>query len=131
MDPGSILASLVTAAIVGIVALWWGKLHPSPSLKVDGMAELVEAVGRLSEQQGGPPAPDLDDDERGLHEARYRMARAINELPERKRMIVTLHTYEGLTFEEIAQILGASVEGVRASYGQAMEQLALGLMRSG
>ena len=39
-------------------------------------------------------------------ETKYLLARAINTLPEREKIVVTLYYYEGLTLAEIGQVLG-------------------------
>ena len=39
-------------------------------------------------------------------ETKYLLAKAINHLPEREKIVVTLYYYEGLTLAEIGQVLG-------------------------
>ena len=41
-------------------------------------------------------------------ETKYLLAKAINTLPEREKIVVTLYYYEGLTLAEIGQVLGVS-----------------------
>jgi len=41
-------------------------------------------------------------------ETKYLLARAINTLPEREKIVVTLYYYEGLTLAEIGQVLGVT-----------------------
>ena len=48
---------------------------------------------------------------------------AIEELPESLRIVVQLHRYEGLTFSEIAEVLGTSAGAVRVRAFRAYERL--------
>ena len=41
-------------------------------------------------------------------ETKYLLARAINQLPEREKIVVTLYYYEGLTLAEIGEVLGVT-----------------------
>ena len=41
-------------------------------------------------------------------ETKYLLAKAINTLPEREKIVVTLYYYEGLTLAEIGQVLGVT-----------------------
>src|SRR4051812_38470112 len=41
-------------------------------------------------------------------ETKYLLAKAINQLPEREKIVVTLYYYEGLTLAEIGQVLGVT-----------------------
>jgi RNA polymerase sigma factor for flagellar operon FliA len=53
-----------------------------------------------------PGAPEDDPLFRCLQsEMRQRLAAAINELPEKERLVLTLYHYEGLTMKEIGQVL--------------------------
>jgi len=52
-----------------------------------------------------------------------RVQEAINELPEQLREIVVLRDYEGLSHEEIAEIVGATYAAVRKRYSRALSAL--------
>jgi len=52
-----------------------------------------------------------------------RVREAIDRLPESQRVVVQLHRFEGLTFPEIAQILGTTALAVRARAFRAYETL--------
>jgi RNA polymerase sigma-70 factor (ECF subfamily) len=72
-----------------------------------GDAELVQAEARITGEQpavrtASPAVPSAD-------AARAAIAR----LPESQRIIVHLYGYEGLTFEQIAEVLGSTTEAVR------------------
>jgi RNA polymerase sigma factor for flagellar operon FliA len=41
-------------------------------------------------------------------ETKFLLAKAINTLPEREKIVVTLYYYEGLTLAEIGQVLGVT-----------------------
>lgn len=55
--------------------------------------------------------------------------RAIDRLPERCRLIFTLHREQGLTYGEIAQVLGLSPKTVEVQMGRALKALRKGLAR--
>ncbi|HVV51500.1 MAG TPA: RNA polymerase sigma factor [Polyangia bacterium] len=48
---------------------------------------------------------------------------AVDRLPESQRAVLHLHLHEGLTFEEIAQVLGTSPGAVRVRASRAYERL--------
>lgn len=52
-----------------------------------------------------------------------RVQEAIGELPEEMREIVVLRDYEGLSHDEIAEIVGASAAAVRKRYSRALSRL--------
>jgi RNA polymerase sigma-70 factor (ECF subfamily) len=49
--------------------------------------------------------------------------KAIDRLPEQQREVVMLHDYQGLTHDQIAQIIGASHAAVRKRYSRALSAL--------
>jgi RNA polymerase sigma-70 factor (ECF subfamily) len=59
------------------------------------------------------------------------VARAVAALPEEQREVVVLKEYEGLTFLEIAQILGVPVSTVKTRLYRALDQLKIRLVRQG
>lgn len=56
-------------------------------------------------------------------EARERLARAIDALPERERLVIALYYYEGLTLKEIGQVLGVSESRVSQLHTKAVLRL--------
>ena len=59
----------------------------------------------------GDPAPDrLDDPVEAFEvdEMNVRLADAVNRVPERERLVLTLYYYEGLTLSEIGDVLGVT-----------------------
>ena len=56
-------------------------------------------------------------------ETKYLLARAINQLPEREKIVVTLYYYEGLTLSEIGQVLGVTESRICQMHTKAVLQL--------
>jgi RNA polymerase sigma-70 factor (ECF subfamily) len=69
----------------------------------------------------------------GSADAAQQVREALDRLPESQRVVVHLHRYEGMTFGEIAKVLGTSEVAVRARAFRAYEQLrrALASLSSG
>ncbi|HEX16469.1 MAG TPA: FliA/WhiG family RNA polymerase sigma factor [Deltaproteobacteria bacterium] len=59
----------------------------------------------------------------GLAELREILAKAIDELPERHRLVVALYYYEELTMKEIAEVLGVSESRISQIHSQAILSL--------
>ena len=56
-------------------------------------------------------------------ETKYVLSRAINTLPEREKIVVTLYYYEGLTLAEIGQVLGVTESRICQMHTKAVLQL--------
>ncbi|MGN6522519.1 MAG: RNA polymerase sigma factor WhiG [Actinomycetes bacterium] len=56
-------------------------------------------------------------------ETKYLLAKAINSLPEREKIVVTLYYYEGLTLAEIGQVLGVTESRICQMHTKAVLQL--------
>jgi RNA polymerase sigma factor for flagellar operon FliA len=56
-------------------------------------------------------------------ETKHLLARAINTLPEREKIVVTLYYYEGLTLAEIGQVLGVTESRICQMHTKAVLQL--------
>jgi RNA polymerase sigma factor for flagellar operon FliA len=56
-------------------------------------------------------------------ETKYLLARAINQLPEREKIVVTLYYFEGLTLAEIGQVLGVTESRICQMHTKAVLQL--------
>jgi RNA polymerase sigma-70 factor, ECF subfamily len=61
--------------------------------------------------------------ESASREERIALERAIRELPPEQREVIYLHVFEGLTFQEIATGLDASINTVAAHYRYALGRL--------
>ncbi len=56
-------------------------------------------------------------------ETKFMLAKAINTLPEREKIVVTLYYYEGLTLAEIGQVLGVTESRICQMHTKAVLQL--------
>jgi RNA polymerase sigma factor for flagellar operon FliA len=56
-------------------------------------------------------------------ETKFLLSRAINTLPEREKIVVTLYYYEGLTLAEIGQVLGVTESRICQMHTKAVLQL--------
>jgi RNA polymerase sigma factor for flagellar operon FliA len=56
-------------------------------------------------------------------ETKYLLSKAINTLPEREKIVVTLYYYEGLTLAEIGQVLGVTESRICQMHTKAVLQL--------
>lgn len=57
------------------------------------------------------------------NELSNKIQEAINKLPEKQRTVFTLRYYDGLSYEEISEILGTSVGALKANYFHAINKL--------
>ncbi len=57
------------------------------------------------------------------NELSNKIQEAINKLPEKQRIVFTLRYYDGLSYEEISDILGTSVGALKANYFHAINKL--------
>lgn len=81
-----------------------------------GIVALDELIGLGGEKGDGVTLGDTLADTEGpdptavfeVEETRHLLADAINKLPEREKIVVTLYYYEGLTLAEIGQVLGVT-----------------------
>ena len=74
-------------------------------LREDTGAEAVEQAAEKAQPEATDPAVAAD--------IKSRVAAALERLPESQRVVVHLHRFEGLTFGEIAEILGTSEGAVK------------------
>jgi RNA polymerase sigma factor FliA len=56
-------------------------------------------------------------------ETKFLLARAINQLPEREKIVVTLYYYEGMTLAEIGRVLGVTESRICQMHTKAVMQL--------
>jgi RNA polymerase sigma-70 factor, ECF subfamily len=61
--------------------------------------------------------------ESASQEERLALERAIRELPPEQREVIYLHLFEGLTFQEIATGMGASINTIAARYRYGLGRL--------
>jgi RNA polymerase sigma factor (sigma-70 family) len=87
------------------------------------VARVKQAESRPTPETGGPEEPVEVVLESQAEEKKYQLAKAINSLPEREKIVVTLHYYEGLEIDEIAKTLGVTAARVQQSMGHALRKL--------
>jgi len=58
-----------------------------------------------------------------LEEMKHILADAINRMPERERLVLTLYYYEGLTLAEIGRVLGVTESRICQMHTKAVLQL--------
>ena len=57
------------------------------------------------------------------HDERIAVERALRDLPPEQREVIALHVFEGMTFQEIADAAGLSINTVTAQYRYALGKL--------
>jgi RNA polymerase sigma-70 factor (ECF subfamily) len=77
---------------------------------------------RLLEKRRRPPAPEYVRPAEGTGGAEE-INRALAELPREQREVVALHVYSGLTFREVAEMLGENPDTVASRYRYGIEKL--------
>jgi len=86
--------------------------------------EQVSLLDTLADRQGDPTLGLEGQETRGL------LAAAINSLSEREKIVVTLYYFEGLTLNEIGEILGVTESRVCQIHTKAVGQLRLQLVET-
>ena len=76
------------------------------------------ALARQLLSRGATPSQWLDQ-----QELAERVRRAMNELPEADREVLLMRTFEGLSFEEVAYMLGIDAAAARKRHGRALIRL--------
>src|SRR6266542_2903574 len=80
--------------------------------------EAVSLVDTLADSKAADPQMSFESEE-----IRHILAQAINHLPERERLVITLYYYEGLTLAQIGQVLGVTESRVCQMHTKAVLQL--------
>ena len=125
------LTTLAVAAVVWLVAYWangrvWDRLldqviglDPDARLTQSPRFFLYDTV-KIDRE-----FPDFDTPESHLHEQELlsMLEKALDELPERERLILTLYYYEELTLKEISGILGVSESRVSQIHSRSIEKM--------
>jgi RNA polymerase sigma factor for flagellar operon FliA len=75
-------------------------------------------VDTLEDTRAADPVTSFENEE-----MRHILAQAVNHLPERERLVVTLYYYEGLTLAEIGNVLGVTESRVCQMHTKAVLQL--------
>jgi RNA polymerase sigma factor for flagellar operon FliA len=88
-------------------------------LNVNGeKGDKVSLVDTLEDTKAEDPVRVFESEE-----TKHLLARAINMLPEREKIVVTLYYYEGLTLAEIGQVLGVTESRICQMHTKAVLQL--------
>jgi RNA polymerase sigma-70 factor (ECF subfamily) len=89
-----------------------------------GRRELVTLEGAPAEGNGGPPSAVVDP-ARGLEQADLRrlLQQALQSLPEAQRRTFVLHADGGLSYREVAEVLGISIGTVMSRLYYARQRL--------
>ena len=88
--------------------------------------EIVEAAHPVPDAAGALAARrmlETVEGQSGRHEERLALERALCELPPEQREVVHLKAFEGMTFQEIADAIGESINTVASRYRYAMEKM--------
>jgi RNA polymerase sigma factor for flagellar operon FliA len=88
-------------------------------------SEAISIADTLPDSHASDPLQSFE-----LEEMKDTMARAIEELPEREKTIVSLYYYEGLTMREIAAVFGVSEARICQVHTRAILRLRGKLTRS-
>ena len=80
--------------------------------------EAVSLVDTLADAKAADPEMSFESEE-----TRHILAQAINILPERERLVITLYYYEGLTLAQIGGVLGVTESRVCQMHTKAVLQL--------
>ena len=88
-------------------------------LNVNGeKGDKVSLVDTLEDTKAEDPVQAFESEE-----TKHLLAKAINNLPEREKIVVTLYYYEGLTLAEIGQVLGVTESRICQMHTKAVLQL--------
>jgi RNA polymerase sigma factor FliA len=98
-------------SFIGLVAL-------DEMLSVGGERGDSVSVGDTVADSGEGPVAAYE-----VEEMRHILAEAINRMPEREKIVLTLYYYEGLTLAEIGQVLGVTESRVCQIHTKAVLQL--------
>ena len=106
----TLLATIVLSSVVALDEL----LSAGGGEKGDKLS----LVDTLEDTKAEDPVQALE-----TEETKYLLAKAINTLPEREKIVVTLYYYEGLTLAEIGQVLGVTESRICQMHTKAVLQL--------
>jgi len=83
-----------------------------------GQGEKVSLVDTLEDTDAPDPVQSFESEE-----MRHILAKTVNVLPERERLVITLYYYEGLTLAEIGSVLGVTESRVCQMHTKAVLEL--------
>lgn len=94
-----------------------------------GLVALEELIGRGERDSGGTIGDTISDAAHDpvqafeIEEMKHVLADAINRMPDRERLVLTLYYYEGLTLAEIGDVLGVTESRVCQIHTKAILQM--------
>lgn len=129
---GRLLRHPTDSEVASQLGLELDDLHSTFSqLSMSNVLALDELLATSVERTGGVSLGDTIEDTTAedpvdafeTRETRQRLARAIENLPEREKTVVTLYYFEGLTLAEIGHVLGVSESRVCQIHTKSVLQL--------
>lgn len=116
------------AEVAEEVGITIDELHESLSklsyASVVSFEELWAGGDREEKSEGAAAIPDRDAEDPvaafETEEVKHILAQAIEKLPERERVVITLYYYEGLTLKEIGKVLGVTESRVSQLHTKAV-----------
>ena len=69
------------------------------------------------------PSRENPEDQAIMNETEERLREAIAELPERQKAVFVMRFFDGMTYEEISEVLKTSVGGLKANYFHALKKV--------
>lgn len=87
-----------------------------------------EDAVQLGELIADPNSPDPFEHV-AIRDIRQRLAEALDLLPDREKIIISLYYYEGLTVKEIGELLGLSASRISQLHGRALMRLRGAMMQ--
>jgi len=105
--------------------------HTLSQISLTGLVALDDLLAASnSDRQGGTTVKDTISDGRHdpveayeVDEMKHLLADAINRMPDRERLVLTLYYYEGLTLAEIGEVLGVTESRVCQIHTKSILQL--------
>lgn len=85
----------------------------------------IELENNLTSGDSANPEYDFEN-----YEKQKLIRKAYNSLPEKQKAVFNLRFYENLTYEEISQITGKSVGGLKANYFHALKKIEMKIKNS-
>lgn len=95
-------------------------------LAIDEQGGVVHVFDVVANPESPDPQATLE-----AEELKEILAQAIDELPERERLVVSLYYYDELSAKEIAKVLGVSQSRVSQIHSRAMERIHARLVAAG
>jgi RNA polymerase sigma factor for flagellar operon FliA len=103
------LQEVSATTLTSLDDLWFSEGGGEDSLRVMDTVEDRRSVDPITEVE--------------MEEKKLLLAKAIDQLGERERLVITLYYYEGLTLKEIGAVLGVSESRICQIHGQAIIHL--------